>query len=148
MLPMTMLLIAIVSSVALELIVPIAFLPEPGPASWSSWIGVLLFAAGYGLAASGRREFIRSGTNVYPHMPALRLVTTGPYRFTRNPMYLGLIVGLAGIVLAFSLEMGIVVLALFALALHYGVVAREERYLTRKFGIPYEEFRQHTRRWV
>lgn len=148
MAPMAMLLVAIITSAALEFIVPVAFLPEPGPGSWSSWLGALLFAAGYGIAILGRRAFTRAGTNVFPHLPALRLVTSGPYRFTRNPMYLGVLAAFAGIVLAFSLEIGIVVLVLLALALHFGVVLREERYLTRKFGAPYEEFARRTRRWI
>ncbi len=148
MLPPLIWLIAIAASVILELLVPIAFLPVPGLASWSSWLGALLFMAGLWVSISGNREFVRSGTNVNPYQPALKLVTTGPYRFTRNPMYLGMVIVLAGIVLAFSLEMGVVVLVLFALVLHYGVVRREERYLTRKFGAPYEDFLRRTRRWV
>ena len=148
MLPPLILLIAIAVSVGLEMIVPVAFLPAPGFASWSSWLGVALFVAGLWVSISGNREFVHSGTNVNPYRPALKLVTSGPYRFTRNPMYLGMVIAFAGIVLAFSLEMGIVVLVLFVLVLHYGVVVREERYLTRKFGTPYEEFLKRTRRWV
>ncbi len=148
MLPPLIFLIAIAASVVLEFVVPIAFLPAPGFTSWTTWLGAALFAAGLWLAIVGRREFETSGTNVNPRQPALKLVTTGPYRFTRNLMYLGMIVALAGIVLAFSLEAGIAVLAGFAVVLHYGVVRREERYLTRKFGAPYEEFLGRTRRWV
>jgi protein-S-isoprenylcysteine O-methyltransferase Ste14 len=148
MLPPLILLIAIAAAVVLEMLVPMAFLPEPGLGSWSSWLGAVVFVGGLWISISGNREFVRSGTNVNPYQPTLRLVTTGPYRFTRNPMYLGMVIAFAGIVLAFSLELGIVVLAVFALVLHYGVVLREERYLTRKFGAPYEDFLKRTRRWV
>jgi protein-S-isoprenylcysteine O-methyltransferase Ste14 len=148
MLPPLILLIAIAVAVALELLVPLAFLPAPGLASWLSWLGAVVFVTGLWISISGNREFVRSGTNVNPYQPALKLVTSGPYRFTRNPMYLGMIVAFAGIVLTFALELGILVWVLFALTLHYGVVMREERYLTRKFGAPYEDFLKRTRRWV
>jgi protein-S-isoprenylcysteine O-methyltransferase Ste14 len=148
MAPMVLFGIAIVASALFELVVPLALMPAPGLQRPWSWLGVLLFAGGYWLALAGRREFIRAKTNVFPHLPALNLVTTGPYRISRNPMYLGLIAGLLGISVAFSLEMGLVVLAGLALALHFGVVLREERYLTRKFGAPYEAFLRRTRRWL
>jgi protein-S-isoprenylcysteine O-methyltransferase Ste14 len=148
MLPPLILLIAIAVSAVLEWLVPLAFLPVPGVASWSSWLGAVLFVAGLWISISGNREFVRSGTNVNPYEPALKVVTTGPYRFMRNPMYLGMIVTFIGIVLAFALELGIAVLVAFALTLHFGVVMREERYLTRKFGAPYTEYLRRTRRWV
>jgi protein-S-isoprenylcysteine O-methyltransferase Ste14 len=89
-----------------------------------------------------------AGTNVRPDRPALSLVRTGPYRFTRNPMYVA--VCLLQLALGFILNDWIPVLITvpLALTLHFGVILREERYLERKFGEPYLEFKQHVRRWL
>jgi protein-S-isoprenylcysteine O-methyltransferase Ste14 len=148
MFPPLILLIAVAASVAGEFLLPLSFLPAPGLGNPLSWIGAILFIAGPALSAAGSREFDRQGTNVRPNLPALKLVTSGPYRFTRNPMYLGMIIGLGGLVLAASLDFGVLVWVLFVLVLHFGVVLREEQYLTRKFGAPYAEFLSKTRRWL
>ena len=67
---------------------------------------------------------------------------------TRNPMYLGLMLGYVGITLIASLDWGLLTLIPLALTLHYGVVLREERYLTAKFGKPYTDYLARTRRWL
>jgi protein-S-isoprenylcysteine O-methyltransferase Ste14 len=146
--PPLILLIAVVVAVALEFLVPISFFPAPGFGSWLSWLGALLFIGGLGLSVMGSREFRKSGTNVDPRRPALKVVDTCPYRFTRNPMYLGMTVALAGLVLGFSLEWGVPVWIAFVATLHYGVIRREERYMAAKFGKPYEDLVRRTRRWI
>jgi protein-S-isoprenylcysteine O-methyltransferase Ste14 len=146
--PPLILLAAIVVAAGLEFLVPVSLLPVPGLGNWLSWIGALLCVAGVVSAITGLREFRHHGTNVNPTRPALKLVTSGPYRFTRNPMYLGMALLLAGIVLMFSLEWGILVWIVFVLVINYGVIVREERYLTGKFGAPYAEFLRRTRRWL
>jgi protein-S-isoprenylcysteine O-methyltransferase Ste14 len=146
--PPIFLLAAIVLAVALEWIAGIALLPAPGFASVVSWIGVVILAAGAYFAVGGSREFTRAGTNVDPMKPALKLVTSGPYRFTRNPMYLGMVLFLLGLSLMFSLEWGIVLTVVLWIVFDRYVVAREEAYLTRKFGEPYREFLGRTRRWI
>ena len=89
-----------------------------------------------------------AGTNVHPAEPALALVRDGPFRFTRNPMYLALC--LVQIALGFFLNDWITLLFVvpLALILHYGVVLREERYLTAKFGEPYLQYKREVRRWI
>ncbi|UYN96018.1 MAG: isoprenylcysteine carboxylmethyltransferase family protein [Enhydrobacter sp.] len=72
----------------------------------------------------------------------------GPYRFTRNPIYLGMMVGQVGLAIAFDSLWLLVTLVPFALVLRYGVVAREEAYLERKFGDDYRRFRARVGRWV
>jgi protein-S-isoprenylcysteine O-methyltransferase Ste14 len=90
----------------------------------------------------------KAGTNVNPAEPALTIVRGGPYRFTRNPMYLALC--LLQVALGFFLNDWITLLFVvpFALIMHYGVVLREERYLTAKFGEPYLELKRAVRRWL
>ena len=92
--------------------------------------------------------FKRAGTNVEPHKPALVLVEDGPYRFTRNPMYLGLLLIQIGLSFIFSLDWGIFVVLLLWYVLHKGVVLREEAYLADKFGQPYLDYLDRSRRWL
>ena len=89
-----------------------------------------------------------AGTNVNPSKPAVTIVRSGPFRFTRNPMYLALC--LLQVALGFFLNDWITLLFVVPLALimHYGVVLREERYLTVKFGEPYLELKRAVRRWL
>src|SRR5437868_8855492 len=89
-----------------------------------------------------------AGTNVHPAKPALVIVRDGPFRFTRNPMYLALC--LVQIALGFFLNDWITLLFVVPLALifHYGVVLREERYLTAKFGEPYLQYKREVPRWI
>ncbi len=89
-----------------------------------------------------------AGTNVAPAKPALTIVRSGPFRFTRNPMYLALC--LLQVALGFFLNDWLTLLFVVPLALimHYGVILREERYLTDKFGEPYLELKREVRRWL
>jgi protein-S-isoprenylcysteine O-methyltransferase Ste14 len=79
---------------------------------------------------------------------ALTIVRDGPFRFTGNPMYLALC--LVQVALGFFLNDWITLLFVvpLALILHYGVVLREERYLTAKFGEPYLQYKRDVRRWI
>jgi protein-S-isoprenylcysteine O-methyltransferase Ste14 len=99
-------------------------------------------------ALHGSREFNRIGTNINPFRPALKLVTTGPYSFSRNPIYLGMILFMLGFSIMFSLEWGILLTPILWLALDRLVVAREEAYLAAKFGESYREYLTQTRRWM
>jgi protein-S-isoprenylcysteine O-methyltransferase Ste14 len=103
-------------------------------------IGLLLIVCGCLLAYGALRNFIRAGTEVNPYRPTTTLVTTGVHAYLRNPMYvaLGLIVG--GIGIALASDWTLVMLVAAALTIHFGVVLREERYLTAKFGAAYERY--------
>src|SRR4029434_1028687 len=100
------------------------------------------------LALSALRTMKAAGTNVHPSEPALTIVRDGPFRFTRNPMYLALC--LVQIALGFFLNDWITLLFVVPLALifHYGGILREERYLTAKFGDPYLDYKREVRRWI
>jgi protein-S-isoprenylcysteine O-methyltransferase Ste14 len=99
------------------------------------------------LALSALVTMKKAGTNVDPGKPALTIVRGGPYRFTRNPMYLALC--LLQVALGFFLNDWVTLLFVvpLALILHYGVILREERYLSAKFGEPYLELKRTVRRW-
>src|SRR2546423_4280262 len=110
--------------------------------------GIALAALAPTLALSAVVTFKKAETNVNPAEPALTIVRGGPYRFTRNPMYLALC--LLQVALGFLLNDWITLLFVVPLALimHYGVILREERYLTAKFGEPYLELNRAVRRWL
>jgi protein-S-isoprenylcysteine O-methyltransferase Ste14 len=109
--------------------------------------GIALVILAPTLALSALVTMKTAGTNVDPAKPALTIVRGGPFRFTRNPMYLALC--LLQVALGLFLNDWITLLFLIPLALilHYGVILREERYLTAKFGQPYLELKREVRRW-
>jgi protein-S-isoprenylcysteine O-methyltransferase Ste14 len=109
-------------------------------------VGLLGFGAT--LAVWSRRTMEGAGTNVNPSRPATTLVVTGPFGFSRNPMYVArtfLYVGLGLMVNALGILVALVPL-LFVM--HYGVIKREERYLEAKFGDAYRQYRARVRRWL
>jgi protein-S-isoprenylcysteine O-methyltransferase Ste14 len=116
------------------------------PASLVCGIALVILAPT--LALSALVTMKKAGTNVDPAKPALTIVRGGPFRFTRNPMYLALC--LLQVALGFFLNDWITLLFVvpIALIIHYGVVLREERYLTAKFGEPYLELKRAVRRWL
>ena len=117
------------------------------PYSVSLILAIGCLIAGPTLAISALRIMRAAGTNVDPREPTLTIVRTGPYRFTRNPMYLALCLVQAAI--GFLLNDAITVLfaVLLGVILHFGVVRREERYLEGKFGEQYLELKRTVRRW-
>ena len=111
-------------------------------------LGIILILVAPSLALWALRVMKQAGTNVDPSQPALTIVRTGPYRFTRNPMYLALC--LLQLALGFFLNDWGTLLFVFplALVLHFGVVLREEKYLAAKFGQPYLQLKREVRRWI
>ena len=138
---------ALALAVLLEWLLPLGYLPRPlAPASVV--IGLLLLLGFVGTGVWGALEFRRARTNIDPRRPALVLVESGPYRVTRNPMYLGFLLLFAGIGLLASLDWSLPLLPFVWFALDRLVVRREEAYLSAKFGAPYNAFRARTRRWL
>ena len=110
--------------------------------------GAALLAAGMGLAVWALGVMLRAGTNPDPHRAATALVEGGPFRFTRNPIYLGMVLFHAGAACLLQSGMALATLPGLAAVLHYGVILREEGYLERKFGEGYRRYRTRVRRWV
>ena len=92
--------------------------------------------------------FRRAHTHIVPSRPTTRLILCGPYRFTRNPMYVSLISLYVGLTLWFDALWPLALLPLVILTVRYGVIAREERYLERKFGRDYLLYKTRVRRWI
>ena len=111
-------------------------------------MGWLLFVTPQLFAVAAVRTFQRRQTAVNPRGKSTTIVESGPFRYTRNPMYLSLLVLFVGGMLAFRLPWAAVLLLPVFLALHFGVILPEERYLEAAFGEPYRSYRRRVRRWL
>jgi len=119
------------------------------PAAVSAgWLGAIVFTLALALVAWAISTMTRAGSNVPTRLPTTTIVETGPYRFTRNPIYLGMVLGLMGLAIAFNSLWLLKMLVPFALVICYGVITREEAYLERKFGDVYRRYRARVRRWL
>jgi protein-S-isoprenylcysteine O-methyltransferase Ste14 len=138
--------LAVVAGFALNWLMPLPFVPAAVPAGW---LGGAVFVLAVALFVrlsdhhhhSGRLEHARQ-------YAATSIANTGPYRFTRDPIYLGMMLGLVGLAISFDNLWLLLTLVPFFLVIRYGVVAREEAYLERKFGEVYRRYRARVRRWL
>ena len=124
---------------------------SPLDGSAADWIGVALGLTGVGLAAAGGRRFVAAGTTTDPNRPdkASTLVTGGIYRFTRNPMYLGLVLLSAGWALRLGSLVGLLIgSGGLVAALTWLQIRPEERILGQTFGAEYHDYRSRVRRWL
>jgi protein-S-isoprenylcysteine O-methyltransferase Ste14 len=111
----------------------------------AGWLGIV---AGLVIAGWGRAEFLRARTTVMPNRAASRLVMSGPYRYSRNPMYLGLSLLYVGLSLLFNLVWPLVLFPFAVIALVRLVISREERYLADAFGEDYVMYCARVGRWL
>lgn len=112
------------------------------------WVGAAVAVAGAALALWGERTFARAGATIKPFERSAVLVTSGPFRFTRNPMYLGLVSMLVGLALALGTPAPWAAAALMAATLQLRFIRNEERALAASLGEPYQRYRQSVRRWI
>ncbi len=113
-----------------------------------TWVGGVFLAAGLVLGFRGRRQMEKAGTNVKPTQPTTALVTTGLFRFSRNPLYVALTFIYFGVAMLANSLWVLALLAPVLVVMHFGVVRREERYLDAKFGDAYREYRSRVRRYL
>src|SRR5262245_7290811 len=117
-------------------------------ASVGRWLGVALVALGLAVVLSVAHTLRAAGTNVDPLLPTTAIVTSGLFRFSRNPLYVGLTLMYLGLTLVFNTWWAIVLLVPLLMMMHRGVVQREERYLEQKFGEAYRQYRSRVRRYL
>jgi protein-S-isoprenylcysteine O-methyltransferase Ste14 len=110
--------------------------------------GILALAPGLALMAAAAGRFRGAGTSPNPTRPTTALVTSGPYRFTRNPMYLGISLVYLGLALLCDAPWALLLLAAVVVALDVAVIRPEERFLTARFGDAYRDYAQRVRRWL
>jgi len=96
----------------------------------------------------GDRYLPPAGTQIQTHKPSTTIVAHGPYAVTRNPIYLGMVLGQVGLAIGFDSLWILIMLVPFSFVLRHGVIAREEAYLERKFGRVYLDYKSRTRRWI
>lgn len=143
--PPIALALAIVAGLVFHWLYPLPFLPAAMPAGW---VGGLVFLSGLALLIWSASTFRRAGTAVQASVPTTSIVADGPYRYSRNPIYVAMFIGLVGVSIGFDSLWHLILLVPFYLVIRYGVVAREESYLARKFGDAYLGYRRRVRRWL
>jgi protein-S-isoprenylcysteine O-methyltransferase Ste14 len=137
--------LAIIAGLAAGWLYPWRFVPAFIP---HVWVGGGVLAASFALAVWAIVMMLKAGTRVEPHKPTTAIVTGGPYRFTRNPIYIGVFLGQTGLAIGFDNLWMLAMLVPLGLVIRYGVVAREEAYLERKFGAVYRDYKSRVRRWL
>ena len=138
--------IAYLVGVVIQLVVPVSASGVLLPASVAA--AVVLVTVGAVLAVWGQALFRKTHTTTVPGETSFALVTSGPYRVTRNPMYVGLFSVFVGISLAFTLVWSIILMLPVFYYLNWMVVPLEEERLTSSFGAEYEAYRKKVRRWL
>ncbi len=144
--PPVLLLIHVIAVILLRWLLPLPSL-SAFPKTLE-WLGYILVILGIGLGAGAVSRFRRAHTTTDPHGPVLTIVTTGPYHFTRNPIYLGLVCMLIGFSFAFRTYWGLILSPLFIVLMNTLVIQYEEAYLEKKFGEVYTDYKSHVRRWL
>ena len=126
-------------------------LPRPIPGTGlvhSAIIAGALILIGVAVFAASIRNFSRAGTPVQGTRPTRTLVTTGIYGWSRNPIYLAMLLFLVGIGIAVRSPWILLLAVPLAITFRYGVIGREEAYLERRFGDAYRDYKAHVRRWL
>ena len=118
----------------------------PWPHAWAP--RGACFAASLILAGWAVRRIWRVRSSVLPHRATTALVTSGPFRFTRNPLYLAMGLLLAGVAFALNSLAMLLIIVPWTVVMRHGVIAREERYLEGKFGEDYRAYCRRVRRWL
>jgi protein-S-isoprenylcysteine O-methyltransferase Ste14 len=123
----------------------------PGTQLWTApqtYGGVLPIVIGLGLLFVSLRGFHRQGTTSDPFDESKHLVTAGPYEYSRNPMYLGMLLSLVGCVILTGRVTPWLVPPLFAVILHHCFIKPEETRLANRFGPVYSDYLKRVRRWI
>jgi protein-S-isoprenylcysteine O-methyltransferase Ste14 len=142
--PLLWLIGATVSGLVHFFVFSIPILSEP----FALILGIICMLVGPSLAVPALLTMRAAGTHANPAKPALLIVRGGPYRFTRNPMYLALCLVQAGIGFLLNNWITLLFVVPLALILHFGVILPEEKYLEAKFGEQYLALKRKVRRWI
>ena len=111
-------------------------------------VGILIFAIGVLIAAQGKAQFKRIGTNILPFNEPDVLVTDGLFIYSRNPMYLGFVLALLGIAIFAGSISALLIAGFFAIIVDRWYINFEEKMLMNKFAEEYTMYKSNTRRWI
>ena len=139
-----LLAVAVILTILLQHFVPLPFFPGLS----SRILGAILFFGGFALGMPAFRGMRNKRTSPNPHRPSTALVREGTYRFTRNPMYLGMLISYAGLSIFFQNPWFLLFLPFLVWFFTSWVILPEEKYLEEKFGRDYLDFKSSVRRWI
>ena len=142
--PPLLFILPIVVFLALERFVPTSF--ALGLLPWAA--GLVFVVVGIALCVGGFYTQKRAGTDPIPFNPSTCIVAHGPYRFSRNPMYLGFALVTLGVAFMVNSAWMLLAVPIGLLLVQRLVIVREERYLERKFGEEYLNYKARVRRWI
>ena len=128
----------------LHLLAPRSVVPRP----LAYVLAIVFLVAGIWLGSWARSHLKRRGTPVDPRRPTTALVTDGPYRYSRNPLYLRVTLLYLGFAFLVNDVWFLAVLPVVLIVLYFGIISREERYLEAKFGDDYRAYKANVRRWL
>jgi len=117
-------------------------------APWDYMVGGILLILGVWLSISAGRAFRKHNTPTEPWKPTSQLVQDGPYKFSRNPIYLSFAVFYVGLAIIFNSIPALIILVPLIIAFDRTQVQREERYLDGRFGEDYRSYKKKVRRWI
>jgi len=138
---------ALLVGFVLDYLLPLPFaVPGAAPMRWL--LGGAMIIAGIAFMGGGFRGFTQAGTPVPTNQPTTALVTSGIHGWTRNPIYVGMFLIYLGIGIAAASQWILMLVVPIAVVMRYGVVAREEAYLERRFGDAYRDYKRRVRRWL
>ncbi len=118
------------------------------PMNYLAKLGIILIVGGFVLAFWCAWMYFKAKTSILPHTQDSAIINTGPFRFSRNPIYLSMVMVFTGICLYWNAPIALLFLIPTILSLRYYVIAKEEAYLTRRFGDEYLTYQRKVRRWL
>ena len=144
LIPPVYMLFALLAMLGLNYAMPLVRIVHPPV----SYLGLVPLLIGITIAAAAARLFDRAGTPKMPFERSTKLVTAGPYRYTRNPMYVGLTLILIGVWLLLGSLSAALPIAIFVWIIQSRFIRGEERFLDEIFGEEYRGYKSRVRRWI
>jgi protein-S-isoprenylcysteine O-methyltransferase Ste14 len=136
-------LVFILGGILLQKIIPTQIIPND-----MHYFGYVLIVLGVSIVGISIKQFNKAGTTFKVEKPSTSIVKTGLYRFSRNPIYIGLSLIYLGVGIAANNIWIVILLIPILIIVHYGVILREEQYLEKKFAKEYLTYKSRVRRWI
>lgn len=135
---------SLASMVLLQFFLPVyQLIPYP----WNA-AGILPLALGMALNIVADKAFKKTGTTVKPFEVSKTLVTSGAFRYSRNPMYLGMVMILTGVAFLLGALSPFIIIPIFAISMDRAFIVTEEKMLDERFGSKWKQYKADVRRWI